>query len=132
MSLKFIGMNGILEKMMDFEHLYKSDVNLDIKCIFCCSNITHEQASLLEQAFERYRAEVIEDTQILSKNNQINYIHKTNYEGILGVDLVAKDLILPDNLGEVVVETDQSKLEEIVFTDNKVTIACIERKYSYW
>ena len=30
MSLEFIGMNGILEKMMDFEHLYKSDVNLKI------------------------------------------------------------------------------------------------------
>ena len=129
MSLEFIGVNDIIEQMSSFEHLYKSDVNLEIKCIFSCNDITHEKAFLLKQVFERHRAGVIESIQILSKNNQINYIHRTNYKGILGVDLCPKVMILPDHLGEIIIETDRNELEEIVLINNQVTIACHESKF---
>ena len=62
----------------------------------------------------------------MSKDKEINYLHRTNYKDILGVDLYPKVMILPDHLGEIIINTDQIEMEEIVLKDNLVTIACHE------
>ena len=129
MGFEFTGLNNILKQMSNFAHLYKADVTPDIECNFSCDDVTHKKAFLLKKIFEKHRAGIIESIEITSRDKEINYRHEADHQDILGIDLHPKVMVLPDHLGEIAVDTDQSEMEEIVLEDNLVTIAFHEDKF---